>query len=107
MATWLKVLRAWSAGKREAEAPVARSGNHSWCAELHRLRAVFLAAMDADEANIQASLCAAIRIAKEQKSVSLEKRAESNLRGVPSPKKRTSQEEVDFEHLFGNMPAAP
>jgi hypothetical protein len=38
---------------------------------------VFLAAMGADEANIQASLCAAIRIAKEQKSVSLEKRAEA------------------------------
>ena len=33
--------------------------------------------MGADEANIQASLCAAIRIAKEQKSVSLEKRAEA------------------------------
>jgi hypothetical protein len=33
--------------------------------------------MVADEANIQASLCAAIRIAKEQKSVSLEKRAEA------------------------------
>ena len=46
-------------------------------AELHRLRAVFLAAMGADEANIQASLCAVIRIAKEQKSVSLEKRAEA------------------------------
>jgi hypothetical protein len=33
--------------------------------------------MGADEANIQASLCAAIRIAKEQKSVSLEKRGEA------------------------------
>ena len=56
---------------------VARSGNRRWCAELNRLRAVFLAAMGADEANIEASLCAAIRIAKEQKSVSLEKRAEA------------------------------
>ena len=56
---------------------VARSGNRRWCAELHRLGTAFLAAMGADEANIQASLCAAIRIAKEQKSVSLEKRAEA------------------------------
>jgi hypothetical protein len=62
---------------REAEALVARSGNRRWYAELHRLRAVFLAAMGADKANIQAWLCAAIRIAKEQKSVSLEKRAEA------------------------------
>jgi len=41
--------------------------------ELRRLRGVFLAAMGADEAQIKASFCAAIRIAKEQKSVSLEK----------------------------------
>jgi hypothetical protein len=33
--------------------------------------------MGADEANIQASFCAAIRIAKERNSVSLEKRAEA------------------------------
>ena len=46
-------------------------------AELHRLRGVFLAAMGADETQIEASFCEAIRIAKEQKSVSLEKRAEA------------------------------
>ena len=45
--------------------------------ELHRLRGVFLAAMGADEAQMESSFCEAIRIAKEQKSVSLEKRAES------------------------------
>ena len=33
--------------------------------------------MGAEKANIQASLCADIRIAKEQNSVSLEKRAEA------------------------------
>jgi hypothetical protein len=44
----------------------------------HRLRGVFLAAMDAEEAQIEASFCEAVRIAKEQKSVSLEKRAEAN-----------------------------
>ena len=49
----------------------------TWCAELHRLRGVFLAAMGGKEAQIEASFCEAIRIAKEQKSVSLEKRAEA------------------------------
>jgi hypothetical protein len=46
-------------------------------AELQRLRGVFLAAMGAEETQIEASFCAAIRVAKEQKSVSLEKRAEA------------------------------
>ena len=44
---------------------------------MHRLCGVFLTAMDADEIQIEASFCEAIRIAKEQKSVSLEKRAEA------------------------------
>jgi serine/threonine protein kinase/predicted ATPase len=61
---------------REAEALAERSEERWWCAELYRLRGVFLAALDADETQIEASFCAAIRIAKEQKSVSLEKRAE-------------------------------
>ena len=43
--------------------------------ELHRLRGVFLTAIGAEESQIEASFCEAIRIAKEQKSVSLEKRA--------------------------------
>ena len=47
------------------------------CAELHRLRGVFLTAMGADETQIDASFGEAIRIAKEQKSISLEKRAEA------------------------------
>jgi hypothetical protein len=61
----------------EAAVWVDRFGNRYWCAELHRLRGVFLAAMGADETQIEASLQAAIRIAKEQKSLSLEKRAEA------------------------------
>jgi hypothetical protein len=60
--------------------------------------------MGADEANIQASLCAAIRIAKKRNSFSLEKRAEATYAEY---RRQTSQEKVDFEHLFGNMPAAP
>jgi hypothetical protein len=48
-----------------------------WCAELHRLHGVFLAAMGVDEGSIEAAFSAAIRIAREQKSVSLEKRAQA------------------------------
>jgi len=62
---------------REAEAVVARSGERMWCAELHRLRGVFLAAIGSDETQIEASFSEAIRIAKQQKSVSLQKRAEA------------------------------
>jgi tetratricopeptide (TPR) repeat protein len=60
----------------EAEALVERLEANYWCAELHRLRGVFLTAMGAEETQIEASFCEAIRIAREQKSVSLEKRAE-------------------------------
>jgi len=60
----------------EAEAIAERSEECDWSAELHRLRGVFLTAMGADEAQIEASFATAIRIAREQKSVSLEKRAE-------------------------------
>ena len=61
----------------EAEALAARTEERWWCAEVHRLRGVFLATLGAEEAQIEASFCEAIRIAKEQKSVSLEKRAEA------------------------------
>ena len=61
----------------EAEALVERFEDRHWCAELHRLRGMFLAAVDADETQIEASFGEAIRIAKQQKSVSLEKRAEA------------------------------
>ena len=53
-----------------------RSEERFWCAELHRLRGVFLTVVGAEESQIEASFCEAIRIAKEQKSVSLEKRVE-------------------------------
>ena len=62
---------------REAESLAERSEGRWWYAELHRLRALFLAALGADETQIEVSFCEAIRIAKEQKSVSLEKRAEA------------------------------
>ena len=62
---------------REAERLAERSEARWWCAELHRLRGVFLTAMGAEEIQIDASFCAAIRVAKEQKAVSLHKRAEA------------------------------
>jgi hypothetical protein len=64
---------------KEAEALAERSEERWWCAEQHRLRGVFLTAIGADETQIEASFCAAIRIAKEQKSISLEKRAEATF----------------------------
>jgi tetratricopeptide (TPR) repeat protein len=61
----------------EAEALAERFEGRWWSAELHRLRGVFLTAMGAEETQIEASFCEALRIAREQKSVSLEKRAEA------------------------------
>jgi adenylate cyclase len=62
---------------REAEALAEEREERWWSAELHRLRGVFLAALSAEETQIEASFHEAIRVAKEQKSVSLEKRAEA------------------------------
>ena len=62
----------------EAEEAVERSEERWWCAELHRLRGVFRAAVGADETQIEASFCAAIKIAKEQKAISVEKLAEAS-----------------------------
>jgi adenylate cyclase len=82
---WLKAQALYLANRtsealeaiEEEEALVERSEDRWWCAELHRLRGVFLAALAADENQIEASFSEAISIAKEQKSVSLEKRAEA------------------------------
>jgi tetratricopeptide (TPR) repeat protein len=60
----------------EAEALAERFEQRFCCAKLHRLRGVFLANLGGKETEIEASLRAAIRTAKEQKSVSLAKRAE-------------------------------
>jgi serine/threonine protein kinase/predicted ATPase len=62
---------------KEAEALAERFEVRWWCAELHRLRGVFLAALGADETQIEAAFCEAISTAKEQKSISLQKRAEA------------------------------
>ena len=62
---------------QELTALVERYEERRLFPELHRLRGVFLTAMGADETQIEASFGEAIRVAKEQKSVSLEKRAEA------------------------------
>jgi len=62
----------------EAEAVAERLEQRFYFSELHRLRGVFLTAMGADETQIEASFCEAIRIAKEQKSISLAMRAEAS-----------------------------
>jgi hypothetical protein len=74
----------------EAEALAERFEQRFYCAELHRLRGVFLAALGAEETQIQSSFCEAIRIAKEQKSVSLEKRAEATYAEYRLQKASTS-----------------
>jgi serine/threonine protein kinase/predicted ATPase len=62
---------------REAEALAETHKERWWCAELHRLRGVFLATIGADETQIEASFCQAISTAREQKSILLEKRAKA------------------------------
>jgi tetratricopeptide (TPR) repeat protein len=61
----------------EAEALADRIEHRDYDAELHRLRGVFLTAMGAEEAQIETSFCTAIRIAQQQKSISLTRRGEA------------------------------
>jgi tetratricopeptide (TPR) repeat protein len=75
----------------EVEELIERFENRYWCAELHRLKGVFLTAVGAEETQIEASFCAAIRIAREQKSISLEKRAEASYAEYRRQKARASE----------------
>jgi predicted ATPase len=61
----------------EAEAIAERSEERDWCAELHRLRGLFLTEIGAAESQHEVSFCAAISTAKQQNSISLAKRAEA------------------------------
>jgi predicted ATPase len=63
---------------REAEGLVERFEERLWRADLHRFRGVLLAAMGADETQIEASFCEAIRAATEQKSIPLARRAKTS-----------------------------
>ena len=62
---------------KETEALVESSEARCWSAELHRLRGIFLAAIGADQAEVEELFREAIRTAKQQKSISLMKRAET------------------------------
>ena len=72
----------------DAEALAERSQERWWCAELYRLRGVILTAMGADEIQIEASFCAAVSTAKEQKSISLATRAEASYAEYSGQKAR-------------------
>ena len=85
-----------------AEALVERTEDRHWYAELHRLRGVFLAAIGTDEAQIEASFSEAIRTAREQKSVSLEKRAEATYAEYRR-QKGAGQEDAESDYLFANF----
>jgi hypothetical protein len=60
----------------EAEALAQRFEQRVYFSRLHRLRGVLLATVGTEETQIEASFWEAIRIAKEQKSISMAKRAE-------------------------------
>jgi predicted ATPase len=75
----------------EAEAMAERFEHRNWCAELSRLRGVFLTALGADKTQIEASFHAAIRIAREQKSISLATRAEATYAEYLSQKGSVSE----------------
>jgi hypothetical protein len=62
---------------REAEKWVEKTEARWWSAEFYRLRAIFLAAMNADDADIETAFQTAVNTAKQQKSTSLRKRAEA------------------------------
>jgi Anaphase-promoting complex subunit 5 len=85
----------------EAEALAERFEQGAFFAWLHRLRTVFLAALGADETQIETAFCEAIRIAKEQKSVSLERRAEGTYAEYRR-QKRACQEDMGSDCLFGD-----
>jgi hypothetical protein len=62
---------------KEADALIEKYEEYDMRSGLYWLRGVFLAALGAEESKIEASFCEAIKTAKEQKSVSLEKCAEA------------------------------
>jgi tRNA A-37 threonylcarbamoyl transferase component Bud32/predicted ATPase len=86
---------------REAEALVERSEERWCCVELHRLRGVLLADIAADETEIEASFCEAVGMAKQQKSISLERRAETTYAGYQRQKaSRSGGSEISTNSLI-------
>ena len=87
---------------KEAEVVAERSEGRWWCAEMHRLRGVFLATLGADDAQIEASFCAAITTAKQQKSVSLQRIAPKLPMKNIAAKKLECQGDTCSDCLFVN-----
>jgi hypothetical protein len=75
---------------KQAETLVEKTEARWWSAEFYRLRAIFLTAMDADEAEIERAFQTAINTAKQQKSTSLRKRAEATYAEYRRQKASTS-----------------
>src|SRR5262249_22304243 len=71
---------------QRAEALAESYDEGSWRAELQRLRGGFLAGLGAEGAQVEAAFPEAIPTAPQQKSNSLEKRAEGTYAGEPRQK---------------------
>ena len=86
----------------EVEKLIERFENRYWCAELHRLRGVFLAAMGAEETRIEASFQ---KPSKPQRSRSrfLYRNAQKQPTRNTAARKRAGQEDVDSAYLFGDF----
>jgi hypothetical protein len=78
---------------REAEAFVESTGGRYVCSDLHRLRGIFLTAAGGEDIQINTSFCEAVRTAEQQKSVSLQKRAEASYDEFRHGKASTSGRE--------------
>jgi len=72
------------------QCPLGQDEERGSCAELHRLRGVFLTAIGGEETQIEASFAAAINTANQQKSVSLATRAEATYAEYRRQKASTS-----------------
>ncbi len=85
----------------EADALAERFEQRDYYADLHRLRGVFLAAMGADETQIEASFCAAIRIARGKSRFRWRNAPKEPTQHIAG-KKRVRQEDVNSDYLFGD-----
>jgi len=92
--------RSFAPGGSHLEALETTAEAEAWV-ERSEERGVFLAPICANGTGIEASFCTAIRIAKEQKSVSLQKRAEATYAEYHR-QKASGSEDVDSDYLFAN-----
>jgi len=76
----------------EADALIERFENCYWCAELHRLREMFLVATGADETRIEAAFNATISYCKRAELGFIGEARVNNLRGISQPEKQRVKE---------------